>query len=183
MRMVDDAATSRGSGCRGCRLSHLSSCRSDFVSAGISQEPLCPLPCLAKHFALGRLFRFDCRRALAFERCCRYGFSPVRNSGFAGHVVLVDCSVVQSMAGRALRIASVRRSGCAPALAVSWMRTKWVPGPRCQISGKIKSHYFIVTGFRRPATSDFQARLDILVRIVQNNQFAWHHTLHHRRPR
>src|SRR5450755_2490917 len=101
LRMVDDADSPRGTGCRSGRLSSLSASRSDLVSAGISQQPICPLSLLAKHFALGSVFRADGYRALAFECHGRDGFSSFWNSGVAGHVVLVDCVVGEGLGGRA----------------------------------------------------------------------------------
>src|SRR4029077_1340171 len=117
MRMVDDAASSRGTGDRGSRLSPVDSSRSALVAAGVSRQALRPLSCLAKHFALGSLFRFDRRHDRLFECRFTYACSSVWASGFAGHAVLVDRSVAQSMAGRALRVTAVWRTGGADEVA------------------------------------------------------------------
>jgi hypothetical protein len=47
---------SRGTRRRGGRLSHFRRWRGALVAAGISQQPLRPFSCLAKHFALGVFF-------------------------------------------------------------------------------------------------------------------------------
>ncbi len=175
LRLAHDAAFYyRTSGSRGRLSPPFASCGSSPVSTGISQEPLCPLSCLAKYFTVGSLSCLGRHGSFSFERRCRGGFSPFRNSGVAGHVVLMDRADAQSVARRTFRNTAIRPIGHAAALegcgnfaadsVVSQTRREIFSVPLCLRGG------FDLTTVQHP--------LDILLRIVQNNRFI----IHLRRP-
>lgn len=91
--MADDATVAIRTGGCGCCISSVAPSGSDLISAGISRQPLRALSRLAKHLPLGNIFYFEQHRAFSLKRRCCHGFSSVWNFDFAGHVVLVDCSV------------------------------------------------------------------------------------------